>query len=186
MYGLLLPTGIVVRLSCPFHRGTTSIGDFILLMEKTVRQRGPYCAISGDWENGCGRFRSKVAKAFKRSVAVLIRKDNHILSVRRPDNDDELPGVWGLPAGSFRHAESLEDLVARIGRQKLGVVLTPIRKIAEGNQDRPGYFLQMELWEVSMDGMPNRSVFQWASMEILKPGMASGSLCCELALGLAL
>jgi hypothetical protein len=124
-----------------------------------------------------------MGKPVKRSVAVLIRKDDLILTVRRADNDDELPGVWGLPAGSFRSSESLEDLIARIGQQKLGVSLIPIRKLAEGTQDRPAYRLQMELWEVGMEGAPDRA-FKWSSGEELRPGMAQGSLCCELAVGL--
>jgi len=123
-----------------------------------------------------------VAKPVKRSIAVLIRKGDLILSLRRADNDDELPGVWGLPAGSFRESESLVDMITRIGREKLGVELTPIQKIAEGTQDRPAYRLQMELWEVAMRGNPSHESFRWAGVEILRPGMAQGSLCCELAL----
>ena len=139
---------------------------------------------SGSWETGCGRFRSDVSKPSKRSVAVLIRKGDLILAVRRADNDNELPGVWGLPAGSFIGSESFEGLISRIGRQKLGVALTPIRRLAEGMQDRPAYRLQMELWEVSMEGIPSHPEFKWSSEETLKPGRDRGSLCCELALGL--
>jgi len=123
-------------------------------------------------------------KPAKRSVAVLIRSGDRILSTRRSDNDAELPGVWGLPAGSFQPAETLDALITRIGRQKLGVALTPVRKLAEGSQDRPSYQLQMELWEVTMAGTPSHPEFQWAPMEILKQGTTQGSLCCELALGL--
>jgi 8-oxo-dGTP diphosphatase len=125
-----------------------------------------------------------VSKPAKRSVAVLIRKGDLILTVRRADNDDELPGVWGLPAGSFSGSESLEELIARIGKRKLGVALMPIRKLAEGTQERPAYRLQMELWEVSMEGTPGNTEFQWSSQEVLQPGKAQGSLCCELALSL--
>jgi ADP-ribose pyrophosphatase YjhB (NUDIX family) len=123
-----------------------------------------------------------VSRPIKRSIAVLIRNGDLILSVRRADNDDELPGVWGLPAGSFRSSESLEDLVARIGQQKLGVVLTPLRKLTEGTQNRPAYQLEMELWEVSMEGTPNHTAYRWGLIEVLRPGMMQGSLCCELAL----
>lgn len=123
-----------------------------------------------------------MSKPEKRSVAVLIRKGDLILTVRRADNDDELPGVWGLPAGSFSGSESLEDLIERVGQRKLGVALMPIRKLAEGTQERTAYRLQMELWEVSMEGTPNHPAYRWARTEVLKPGMARGSLCCELAL----
>lgn len=123
-----------------------------------------------------------MSRPVKRSVAVLVRSGGLILAVRRADNDNELPGVWGLPAGSFIGSESVEDLISRIGRQKLGVSLMPIRKLAGGTQDRPSYRLQMELWEVSMEGTPTHPEFRWTSEETLKPGREQGSLCCELAL----
>ncbi len=170
-------------LTCP-HRAIISSGDFIPHTEIFVHQSEPFSATSGNWETGCVRFRNNVSKQVKRSVAVLIREGDLILTVRRADNDDELPGVWGLPAGSFRTSESLEELIKRIGQQKLGVALTPIQKLADGTQDRSAYRLQMELWEVSMEGTPNHLEFKWSSREVLLPGMAQGSLCCELALSL--
>jgi len=118
----------------------------------------------------------------KRSVAVLIRSGNSFLSTRRPDEDDELPGVWGLPAGSYRESETLEDLVTRIGRDKLGVTLIPVRKLAMGRQERERYVLEMELWEVEMSGVPRHPAWQWATAQILEPGKSQGSLCCRLAL----
>ena len=118
----------------------------------------------------------------KRSVAVLIRNGDHILSTRRADDDDELPGVWGLPAGSYRGAESLQDLVARIGKDKLGVTLRPVHKVAQGKQERERYTLDMELWEAEMTGSPRHPAWQWAAREILEPGKVQGSLCCRLAL----
>ena len=123
-------------------------------------------------------------KPTKRSVAVLVRNGNRILSVRRPDDDDELPGVWGLPAGTLQPSETIHALISRIGSKKLDVRLTPIRKLAEGIQERPAYVLHMELWEVAMEGIPNHPAYEWADWEILKPGQDRGSLCCELALGI--
>ena len=123
-------------------------------------------------------------KPVKRSVAVLIRHDDLILSTRRPDHDDELPGVWGLPAGSFRGSETLEQLISRIGMEKLGVTLTPVRKLNEGTQERPAYRLQMELWEATIEGTPKSPAFRWAPLDTLEPGLAQGSLCCALALGM--
>ena len=123
-----------------------------------------------------------MSKPIKHSVAVLIRKDNSLLALRRSEDDDELPGIWGLPAGSFRSSETLGELIRRIGRDKLGVGLSPVRKISEGVRDRPGYRLEMELWEVTMNGAPTASDWMWASWDLLKPGRDSGSLCCALAL----
>jgi ADP-ribose pyrophosphatase YjhB (NUDIX family) len=118
----------------------------------------------------------------KRSVAILIRSGNKFLSTRRPDDDDELPGVWGLPAGSYRQSETLEHVIARIGKDKLGVILIPLRKLAMGRQQRERYILEMELWEVEMSGTPRHPAWQWATATILESGKSEGSLCCRLAL----
>ena len=118
----------------------------------------------------------------KHSVAVMIRDGDRILAIRRPDDDDELPGIWGLPAGSCRGAEGIEDVIRRVGRAKLGVDLQPLRKVASGSQERPTYRLEMELWESAMKGTPTYPEWQWAEYQILKAGAANGSLCCSLAL----
>lgn len=87
-----------------------------------------------------------------------------------------------MPAGSYQGSETLEDLVRRIGRDKLGVALIPIRKLAQGLQTRERYRLEMELWEAEMAGEPQHPAWQWADAQILKPGELQGSLCCRLAL----
>ena|SRR5438067_9246289 len=118
----------------------------------------------------------------KHSVAVLIAQGDQILAIRRSDNDDELPGIWGLPAGTCREGETVEEVIARIGYDKLHVRLTPIRKLLSGKQDRPAYRLEMELWEASMEGTPDYPEWTWTSPDLLGPGAAAGSLCCELAI----
>jgi ADP-ribose pyrophosphatase YjhB (NUDIX family) len=118
----------------------------------------------------------------KRSVAVLIRDADSVLATRRSDDDDELPGIWGLPAGSYRESETLEDLVRRIGNDKLGVLLIPVRRLAVGRQTRDRYVLEMELWEAEMAGEPRHPSWKWAATEVFRPGSAQGSLCCRLAL----
>lgn len=118
----------------------------------------------------------------KRSIAVLIRNGNLILSTRRADNDGEFPGVWGLPAGTYRGSETLEELVVRIGRDKLGVTLIPTRKLGGGSQERERYTLDMEIWEAEMSGVPQHPAWKWATPDILQPGSINGSLCCSLAL----
>ena len=122
-----------------------------------------------------------MARPLKNSIAVVAKNANCVLAVRRSDDDEELPGIWGLPAGTFRDGETPADLIRRIGNEKLGVSLSPVRKLAEGTQDRKGYRLEMTLWEVNMEGTPSRPEWQWAEVEILKPGREKGSLCCDLA-----
>jgi ADP-ribose pyrophosphatase YjhB (NUDIX family) len=140
----------------------------------------------GSSVTGCERFRVEDATAMslpvKRSVAVLIRNGDNFLSTRRADDDDELPGVWGLPAGSYRELETLEDLITRIGRDKLGVTLIPIRRLGRGRQERERYVLEMELWEVGMSGVPRHAEWRWVTVESLEDGKSQGSLCCRLAI----
>jgi 8-oxo-dGTP diphosphatase len=119
----------------------------------------------------------------KHSVAVMIQRDDQILAIRRPDDDDELPGIWGLPAGTCRSGETVEQVIRRVGRDKLGVTLEPTRKIAFGSQDRPAYKLEMELWEASMDGTPSYREWKWSPVDLLAAGADRGSLCCQLAIG---
>jgi hypothetical protein len=123
-----------------------------------------------------------ILKPVKHSTAVVIFNGDLILAIRRPSDDDELPGIWGLPAGTRRDQETAEDVIVRIGRDKLGVSLVPVRLLGRGIQDRPQYLLDMELWEASMSGVPTCPMWQWAPTSLLRPGAASGSLCCELAL----
>src|SRR5437867_13441591 len=117
----------------------------------------------------------------KHSVAVMIFNGDKVLSVRRPDDDEELPGVWGLPAGTLRPSETIKDLIGRIGRDKLGVDLTLVRKVASGRQMRRLYLLQMELWEAAMAVRPRHPNWRWAAIDSLRPGAEAGSLCCTLA-----
>src|SRR5262245_8763642 len=95
----------------------------------------------------------------KHSIAVVIRRGDELLCIRRPEDDDELPGVWGLPAGTIRGGETVKDVIQRIGREKLGVELIPLRKLSFGAQDRARYRLEMELWEVSVSGPDERIAY---------------------------
>lgn len=118
----------------------------------------------------------------KRSIAVLVSNGDRVLSVRRPNNDNELPGIWGLPAATYRGSETAEDVITRIGRDKLGVKLLPVVLRNRGTQERPQYRLEMELWEALMEGTPIHPEWRWAPVESLEPGAAAGSLCCELTI----
>lgn len=115
------------------------------------------------------------------------------LLVRRPDDDEDLPGVWGLPAGSAAPGESEEALVRRIGREKLGVTLRPVAALASGGTDRADYRLEMTLWGAEVEAgeirvpQPVAEVTQytasaWRAPGALGPGAAQGSLCCRLGL----
>ena len=75
----------------------------------------------------------------KISVSLAIHRvgdNSRVLVVRRPDDDDEFPGMWGLPAASCRDGETLEEAAHRVGVDKLGVRLTLTRELASGVQER--------------------------------------------------
>jgi ADP-ribose pyrophosphatase YjhB (NUDIX family) len=132
----------------------------------------------------------------KESVACVVRRAGsarEILIVRRPDDDPELPGVWGLPAASRRPGELWEDAVARVGRDKLGAALRPRRVLAQGEATRPGYRLRMRLYEADLEdaeprvpqaaaGVTQYAAWRWADASALEPGARRGSLCCRLFL----
>ncbi len=130
-------------------------------------------------------------------AAALRRDDGLILAVLRPDEPgEELPGVWGLPAVTLRDGESPEGGVRRLGREKLGVELTPLRSTAEGEQRREGYTLRMMLYEASIVGIPSlppRSAsgggtryvaIDWLPAASFREAAEAGSLCCRLFLAL--
>ena len=143
-------------------------------------------------------------EGIRRAVAAAVRGENGlVLAVRRPDEPgEELPGVWGLPAVTLREGESPEDGVRRLGREKLGVDLTPLASLAEGEQRRPSrqvgkdYTLHMTVYEASMTGQPHLpprtgdntatlyEAIDWLEPSALQPAAEAGSLCCELFLGL--
>lgn len=135
----------------------------------------------------------------KRSVAIVIRsaeRPGDILLVQRPDDDEDLPGVWGLPAASLSDDESHADAAVRAGRDKLGVVLEPGRVLNEGDRERRGYNLAMTLLEATIssgtpaavappDGTTRYQAWRWGPPADLRQAAERGSLCSILALEVA-
>ena len=134
-------------------------------------------------------------KAIKSAVAfVIYNKDKtKILTVQRPENDEDLPNVWGLPAGSLKDKESFEEAVLRSGKEKLGVKLKIIKLINEGKLERDKIVLHMKEYEVAIEeGKPNvpqkvsgitqYQKLNWSSPEKLKDAAQEGSLCSRLYL----
>lgn len=132
----------------------------------------------------------------KESVACVIPRDEHgsqVLLVLRPEDDPDLPDVWGLPAGSLRTGESWEEAVARVGREKLGVGLRPGRLLAEGEEAREWGQFRMRLYEARVEkgtpqvpqpapGVTQYASWRWGRAADLEPGARRGSLCCRLFL----
>jgi hypothetical protein len=114
----------------------------------------------------------------------VIERPEGLLLVRRPDDDDDLPGVWGLPAVSLAAGESEEEAVRRAGRDKLGVELEPVERV--------GREQTMTDWEARIvSGRPAvpqpRPHTQYTDLRFgdpseLVPAAREGSLCCRVLL----
>ena len=120
-------------------------------------------------------------KPIRHAVAVVVLNGPLLLTLRRSDDEDELPGIWGLPASTSKPGETPEDVVERIGRDKLGAALRPVRTLCSGSQKRAAYRLEMDLIEATMDAGPRQGEWKWAPKLTLTEGERRGSLCCHLA-----
>lgn len=120
----------------------------------------------------------------KRSVSLVIEGPDGLLLVRRPDGDESLPGVWGLPAASLGEGESEDDAVRRAGREKLGVEVVAVRPVGtEGAMtDWEARIAEGSPW-VPQDG-PNTqySELRWGGLRELEPAARLGSLCSRALL----
>jgi 8-oxo-dGTP diphosphatase len=115
----------------------------------------------------------------------VIEGPEGLLLVRRPDDDESLPGIWGLPAVSLAPGESEEDAVRRAGRDKLGVELEPVEPV--------GRLETMTDWRARIrDGEPavpqpgpntQYTDLRWGEAAELMPAAREGSLCCRVLLG---
>jgi 8-oxo-dGTP diphosphatase len=133
----------------------------------------------------------------KRSISLAIRDDARsgaVLIVQRPDDDDDLPGVWGLPAASLAPGEDWRDAALRAGRGKLGVSLRIGSVLRHGSLQRAEYTLEMMLFEaVILSGIPSvpqdvagvtqYRAWRWGRAEDLREAAENGSLCSRLFLG---
>jgi 8-oxo-dGTP diphosphatase len=132
----------------------------------------------------------------KRSVSLAItdaRQPGALLLVQRPDDDADLPGVWGLPAASLGEGERWEDAARRAGREKLGVELTLHGVLQHGTLQRAGYTLDMRLHAAEIAaGEPHvpqdrvdvtqYQAWRWGEPAALQPAAERGSLCSQLYL----
>ena len=134
----------------------------------------------------------------QRAVALVVHCPDDaglLLAVRRPDDDAELPGLWGLPAATLREGETDADAARRIGKTKLGVDVEPGTVAAHGTQQRPVYLLDMALLTARLrdpdagpclltpSGLATAYVdWRWARPDILVEAAERGSLCCQLLL----
>jgi ADP-ribose pyrophosphatase YjhB (NUDIX family) len=119
-----------------------------------------------------------------RSVSLVIEGPAGLLLVRRPDDDESLPGVWGLPAASLREGESERDALLRAGREKLGVEVEPLELAAEEGpmRDWRARIVSGEPAVPQAAGGTQYVGLRWGQPSELAPAARAGSLCARALL----
>ena len=123
----------------------------------------------------------------RQSVALVIEGPEGVLLVRRPDDDESLPGVWGLPAASLRPGESELDAVRRAGRDKLGLEVLPLRALGDerGRVAMRDWAVEVVSGEPEVPGSGARTQYsdwRWGAPAELAPAARAGSLCARVLL----
>jgi 8-oxo-dGTP diphosphatase len=131
-------------------------------------------------------------KPLKCSVSLVIEGPDGVLLVRRPQDDESLPGEWGLPAATLGAEETEEDALRRAGRDKLGVEVRPLRLLGEEEGERPGYRIVMRDWTAEIaagePAVPQPGAgtqyeqWRWGEVDELAPAARRGSLCARVLL----
>lgn len=137
-------------------------------------------------------------RAVKHSVSLAIRdpaQPGAVLIVQRPDDDEDLPGVWGLPAASLREGEDWRTAAVRAGREKLGVDLHIDGILNSGTREREHYTLVMNLVGARIatgtpdvagapvpPGSTRYQAARWGVAADVRPAAERGSLCSRLLL----
>ncbi|HET6571324.1 MAG TPA: NUDIX domain-containing protein [Solirubrobacterales bacterium] len=130
------------------------------------------------------------------AVAVAIRDESgDFLAVKRPREDTVLGSVWGLPAIYVEPGEALEKAAIRVGRQKLGVEVEPVRRIGEDQAERSDFTLRLTVFEARIvAGAPSvpqtdPTITQYIDLKYTSdPGLLveaarRGSVCSRVFLG---
>ncbi|MBA3261763.1 MAG: NUDIX domain-containing protein [Thermoleophilaceae bacterium] len=131
-------------------------------------------------------------KPLKRSVSLIIEDTLGVLLVRRPDDDESLPGLWGLPAASLRQGEAEREALLRVGWEKLGVEVEPLWPIGDDEAERTDHRLVMRDWTaritagepvVPQGGEGTQYVeWHWGDPTELMPAARAGFVCARVLL----
>ena len=114
----------------------------------------------------------------------MVEGPEGLLLVRRPDDDESLPGIWGLPAASLAESESEEDAVRRAGIEKLGVEVRPLHPLGE-ELTMTGWLVEIVAGDPSVpQSGPNTQYaeLRWGDARELAPAAREGSLCSRVLL----
>lgn len=114
-------------------------------------------------------------------MSLVIEGPAGVLLVRRPDDDESLPGVWGLPAASLHEGESEREALLRAGRDKLGVQIEPLELVGEEGtmRDWSARIVEGEPSVPQPAGETQYVDLRWGEPAELAPAARAGSLCAR-------
>lgn len=109
-------------------------------------------------------------KPIKHAVSVVIRNNSKTLFALRSPNKKRFPSTWSLPSYFVIEGELDSDTIKRIGRDKLGVQLEPVRLLNEGYGERDEFTLFMHDYEVAIvGGIPHISSDDYTELSWEEP-----------------
>lgn len=74
---------------------------------------------------------------FKVNVSTVIRRDGAFLLIKRADDEEVFPGLWGIPGGTVEPTDSsLEDALRRECLEEVGISIDNIRPITNDIHDK--------------------------------------------------
>lgn len=94
-------------------------------------------------------------KLIKHAVSVIIRDNDKTLFALRSPNKKRFPLTWSLPSYFVNEEETHNEAIKRIGKEKLGIELMPLRLLNEGYGERDDFRLFMHDYEAKViSGIP--------------------------------
>jgi 8-oxo-dGTP pyrophosphatase MutT (NUDIX family) len=74
---------------------------------------------------------------FKVNVSTVIRQDDKFLLIKRADDEEVFPGLWGIPGGTVEPTDAtLEDALQRECLEEVGITVDNIRSITNDIHDK--------------------------------------------------
>lgn len=111
---------------------------------------------------------------FKVNVSVVIRRNDEFLLIKRADDEDVFPGLWGIPGGTVEPTDgTLEQALARECEEEVGVTIGATKLLSNNINDKGGkgalylvYEAQYESGEPKpLDGTAD---VQWLKIEDIR------------------
>lgn len=74
---------------------------------------------------------------FKVNVSAVIKKDDQFLLIKRADDEEVFPGLWGIPGGTVEPIDrSLEDALARECKEEVGIEISEPEMVTNDINDK--------------------------------------------------